>query len=348
MPTNKQRPSIEGPIDVLSRRDLLRAVGLTAGAAMLLGTRVTAAAAELRAYTSGKLALELDGTMTYLRSAEGGNAVVDVIDEPVTEDLILRKHPGGLHFEDILLQTPLAGWLPLAGWIAATLTKGPVPKSGALVYMDFNNNEIRRLEFFNAIITEVALPACDAASKDAIYLSLRLSPESTRLVGGSGKSSTAAAMATATANKNIMGSSFKLNIQGLEPACIHINKVAALTAKRGLLQSQGASVLREQAGRHFMPLDCSALSITLPEQDAGPFYAWFTDFAIKGNNSSKAERAARLEWQNVADGRTVAFADLGNLGIVRFAPVAASTGSETIARVQVDMYCETINMVLAT
>jgi len=98
-------------------------------------------------------------------------------------DGIQRKRPGGVRFEDLVLEVPFAMSPPLVAWVNATLAKGPAAKNGALVYLDFNYNEVKRLEFFNAVITEVTLPALDAAGKDAVFLTLHLAPESASLTG---------------------------------------------------------------------------------------------------------------------------------------------------------------------
>jgi hypothetical protein len=287
--------------------------------------------------------LLVDGTTTFLKSAEGGNAFADVFLEPVTEELIQRKRPEAVRFEDLLVQVPMWAIAPLASWINATLMKGPSLKNGALVYLDFNNNEVKRLEFTNAVIADVSLPACDAASQDPAYLTLRLTPDSTRLVGGNDKPTNATAGA-ATFRRSSNGA-YRLNIQGLEPACARVSKIAALSAKRALLPTSSGDP-RGTIPRQFAALDCSALRITLPEQDAGPFYAWFADFAVNGNNKSDMERAGRIEWLNPVDAKTIAIADLSNLGIVRFAPLSLNSGDQA-PRVQVDMYCESMKLAVA-
>lgn len=341
-----EQPRIERPTDGFSRRDLIRVAALSAGGAVLLGADVTARAATTStlAKAAARIALQVDEGSALVRSVEGGNTFADVLPEPPTEDLIQHKRPGAVRYDDLLVDISMTAMQPLAGWITATLAKGPVSKNGAIVYSDFNNNEVKRLEFFNAVITEITLPACDAAGKDPVYLTLRLAPESTRLVGPSGKANPAA---LAASTKFAMAGSFRLNIQGLEPACTRISKVSAISATRALVKSLSGGEKREMLPRQFAALDCSTLSITLPEQDAGLFYAWLNDFVIKGNSGPKSQRAGRLEWLNPANASTVFTADLGNLGIVRYAPLAASTAMEVIARVQVDMFCETMSLSLA-
>ena len=133
------------------------------------------------------LGLDVDGAVTPVEAIEGGNPFAEVALEPPV-DGVFRKHLSAVRFEDLIVQVPLHAALPLMGWIASALGaggKGPAAKSGAIVYLDMNFKEVKRLEFLNAIISEVTLPACDAGTRDVAYLELRLTPESTRLVGGS-------------------------------------------------------------------------------------------------------------------------------------------------------------------
>ncbi len=135
----------------LSRRDLLWRLGLTAGAATLLG-RGSAAFAAGAGYTTSRIILALDSGATGVRAVEGGNASAEVALEPVMEDLVQRKHLAGVKYEDLVLQIPLADAKPLGSWISATLTKGPTPRSGALVYLNSTLNQVKRLEFENAFL----------------------------------------------------------------------------------------------------------------------------------------------------------------------------------------------------
>jgi T4-like virus tail tube protein gp19 len=333
---------IARPVDGLSRRDLIRAVGLSAGGMALglstLGGGSTAQAA-VQSTSGVRVALELDGTVTLLKAAEGGNAFADVVLEPPTGDGVQRKRAGFVKFDDLVLQLPFVLSQPLASWINGTLAKAPSARNGALVYLNYDGNELKRLEFFNAVMTEVTLPALDVAARDPVYLTIRLAPESTRLVGPAAKAIAVASLKSAV----VLPNAFRLNIQGLEGASPWISKVGALTAKRALVPGDAGQKLKE---RQFAALDCSLLTITVAESNAGLFYAWFNDFAVNGNNAPGTERAGRLEWLAGTAKVVAAFADLSNLGIVRYALVPIASGADTIASVQVDMYCESFSLTI--
>lgn len=152
---------------VLSRRSLFRTIGVAAGGAMLLGLpkflggwAASAEAAVRSSYASGAVALELDGQFVgILVAVEGGSSFADVVPEAVGPDMIQRKRPGPPRFEDIVLDVDFSQITkPLSGWIGDTLSRGPAPKNGAIVYTDFNYKEVKRLEFMGAVITEIGTP----------------------------------------------------------------------------------------------------------------------------------------------------------------------------------------------
>lgn len=334
----------------LSRRDLFRTAGMAAGGAFLLGlpkffgggVREAEAAIKPGALTSASFALELDGQHTCsVRSAAGGNAFAELVMENIGPENIQRKRPGQVRFEDILIEVPLGEESKLlSGWIADFLAKAPTPRNGAITYADFNMNEIKRLEFTNATLTEVALPPADAMEgKSAALLTLRITPQSTRLAGPSGKKVQGI---FGIKQKSVISGNFRFNVQGLESACTRISKVQGITAKRAkAVETVGQPRLRENI---LGILDCSLVSIFLPEADAGPFYAWFDETILKGK--ANGERGALLEWLDPTLKNVVASAQLGGLGILRYAPEPVKSGTERVGLVQIDLYCETINLIL--
>jgi hypothetical protein len=336
----------------LSRRDLLQTLGLSAGGLMLFGsaellrpTVAGAAAAIGRSYAGGgPVALELDGSQSYVNSVEGGNAVATVVVETASPGMSPGKHIGGVSYEDIVLQLPFTVAPQLASWIGDTVTKGPVRKSGAISYLDLNRSEWKRLEFTDALISEIALPACDASLKNTVSLKLRLTPEVTRWVGGSGKP---AALPPPSRISVASQSNFRLNIQGLEPACPYISKIDVLTWKLPQTASP-AGQTRDYLKQAAVP-DVSPLKITVAEANAGLFYTWLDNVVIRGNTAAAdAERGGVLQLLGTDMVTVLATVQLRNLGITRYAPELYMSGVDAIGRVDVDMYCEGLSLKLGS
>lgn len=347
---NEQAKSSEyKKIQGLSRRDLFRTVGYAAGGAVLLNLPtllsglVEQAEAALKSpgVVRSNTALEIEGQFAgFLTTVDGGGVFADVIAEVTGQDMIQRKRPGPVRFEDIVVEIPVGSVeKTLASWISESLGKSPVQKNGAVIYADMNFNELKRLEFSGALLSEIVLPDADAADgKSTALLTLRLTPQSTRLTGGKGKLAGPSAKA-----KQILRSNFRFNVQGLEKSCSRIVEVEPIAVKRALLAQnilQDTRVLTKIPG----PLDCSLVRIALPEVDAGAFYSWFDEMVIKGKPN--AERAGLLEWLDPTMKNVLASAQLGGLGIVRYEPDPSKANEQKIGMVEVDMYCETITLTL--
>jgi hypothetical protein len=142
-------------------------------------------------------------------------------------------------------------------------------------------------------------------------------------------------------------SNFRLNIQGLEPACPYVSKIEAFSWKLPpAANSLGA--FREPQKLPLTP-DVSMLKITVGEANAAPFYAWLDSFVLRGIvNGPDAERGGVLQWLGLDMSTVVATAQFRNLGITRYAPELYASGAESIGRVEVDMYCEGLGLTLGT
>lgn len=334
----------------ISRRNLFRTIGLATGGAMLLGlpkflgggAGVAEAALREGFATRSTLALELDGKFVcFLESVAGGNAYAEIIQEDARSGY-RQKAQGTVKFEDLVIEASLIEEIkPLLAWINDTQTKNTEPRNGAIVYADMNYNEVKRLEFFGAMISGFAMDTADARSgKDAVGIVVTLTPQSTRLSGGKGKMQGGAPGVKA---KPALSGAFRFNIQGLEKACGRIVKVQGIGYKRSsILPPPGGT--RARLTTTGLP-QYSMINLFLPEADAAPFYQWFDDAVLKGKAGS--ERGALLEWLDPTFKATLASVQLGGLGILRYAPEPVKTSApEVVPLVQIDMYCETLTVTL--
>jgi len=211
-------------------------------------------------------------------------------------------------------------------------------KNGAVVLFDFDFKQQQRMEFFNALISEVNFPACDAGSKDAAFISLKMRPEYTRMAAttakGSQKSSSISAGQKAA---KMRAANFSLTIGDLD--CPGVTAIEAFTVKQRFTESVG-----EVRDYEFEPgaLDVSNLAVTFAENSKNIFQDWFDDFVIKGNNNQSNERNGKLEYlsANLKDVLfTVTFL---NLGIFKLERQKFEASSDRIRTVRAEMYCEQI------
>lgn len=92
-----------------------------------------------------------------------------------------------------------------------------------------------------------------------------------------------------------------------------------------------------------VPIDYSNLTFQLPERLASAFYAWHSDFVLKGKNTDNFETEGTLRWLSPTNKNTVLFSlgleQLGILSVIRL--------PEKPGYVQVEMYCEKVRPTFA-
>ncbi|MBI3078546.1 MAG: phage tail protein [Deltaproteobacteria bacterium] len=315
-------------------RRLLSGLAILCGLVLLApGTGSGATKAQDRSSVAGNFVLLLDGQVCgVLRSATGGGATADVINEARGSDWTTRKHLGSPKYEEITIQVGMDACSGLYGWIAAALNNQSSRKNGAVVTVDYDYKEISRVEFFNALISEIGFPAMDGSAKEPVYLTVKLSPEQTRRMKGGG----AKVNVGTSQQKRWLPSNFRFQIAGLDAATTRVNRIEAFTVKVKITEGGGGRDAQKQPAG----LEIPNLSFTLPESYADAVYAWHEDFVIKGNNSDGKERSGTLEWLSPDQRATYGKLNLRNIGIIR---VSSEPGTgESAKRVRVDVYVETV------
>lgn len=282
---------------------------------------------------AGRFALELDGQAAGIVAAfRGGNVVADVVEFTSGTDLIPRKSIGDLHYEEITIMAGFGMSAVFWDWVGQMVDGDSVRKNGAIVLADVDYNVVRRLEFQNALITEVGLPALDAASKDAGLLTIRFRPESTMLTPGSGKLTDA----SLAKPKPWLVSNFRLEVGTLP--CSQVDKVEELTIKQKVVEYRDGTdgQVRLLPGK----LEFPNLVPTFSALDAGPWLDFFEDFVIQGNNGQAEELGGNLELL-APDLKTVlARLQFFHLGIFRLAHEEVEPSTTDIRRFRADLYSE--------
>jgi phage tail-like protein len=285
-----------------------------------------------RGYTAGKYAIELDGVPAgWLYSAEGGHATSDVIEGGGSRPV--KKHIAGVKYEDIVLTCGTGMSKGFYEWIVACAERRYMRKNGAIVACDYNYKEMSRLEFENALITEFALPALDAASKDAAKMSIKISPELTREKTSRGGTLLSAKNAM---QKKWVPSNFRLKIDRLD--CSRVNKIDAITIKQ---QAGGNPGYLKGSG----PPQNATLVITLPEAQSKPFYEWH-QASLNRRNAAGEKRTGQLDYLS-EEMRELISLRFDDLGIKDVTPERPERGIENIRRVKAEMYYERMQLIFA-
>lgn len=296
-------------------------------------------AQSIRGTTGGKFALELEGEKGgWIREVEGGVAVADVVSEKIGSDHLTKKHVATVKYEPISFKVGSSMSSHVYEWIKRSFGYRYGRKNGAIILADFDSNEMSRLTFTNALVTEFGLPALDAASKDAALMTVKAAPEYTRRQKSNGKNkiSGSAFPIDSKKQKQWLPSNFRLDIDGLD--CSKVNKIDALVLKQKVQEH----AIGEMRDYELEPsnLEVPNLVITLAESHADLFYAWHEDFVIKGNNTEDKEKTATLQYLSANLHDVLFTVTLKNLGVFKVAPDKVEAGGDSIRRVKVEMYCE--------
>jgi hypothetical protein len=319
-----------------SRRELLRKAVLLAGGASVIAVpplgQTAFAAVQAAAFAASDFALELDRLIVApLQSAEGGFARAELINETGPGGLV-KKRLGPPRYQDLVIQLALPAPDAVRDWIGSTMNLAPKPRNGAILTFDFDRKERQRLQFTNAMVSEVVFPGCDASSRTADYLTLRLACESTAPFVGSN-----AAPAERLATPKVwMPSNFRLAIAAID--CSGVSKIESFGVKPAVQQGPGSNA--KDAARAPGRIEFSNLTLHVSEAHVAGFYGWYQEMVIKGNSSDAAERQGSLEFIDPSQKQVLQRVNFQNLGILDFSPEKMVVGKEATRRVRIELYCE--------
>ena len=286
--------------------------------------------------TAQGFALELGGVnQGFVQSFEGGSAFGDVVVDKMDVDHIAHKHLAGVKYEDITVTVGTGMGKELYEFVKTAFDQQDVGRDMTFKRADSNQNVTWEMDVFQTLVTAVEFPLLDAASKkDVGGLTIKFSPEYTRVKQGSGKLS----QARRTKPKQWITSNFRLTIPGLD--CTRVSKIGAMSLTMDLVNDQVGEHRDPQ--RHAGPLHVPNLVVTLSEQGAQTFTDWHESFVIEGKNSQDQEKEGTLELL-AADMKEVLFTlTFHGLGIFRLAADKYGAGNEAVSTLTAEMYCETM------
>jgi phage tail-like protein len=289
---------------------------------------------DVRSYVAGTFQLKLDGVESgFIKSVDGGAITAEVINEAIGPAPYVKKHVGPPRYEDFTMEIGL--WMARAvyDWIQASLQMNYQRKNGSIVAYDYNLEARSEHEFFNALITEVSFPKLDGASKDQCYMTVKFSPELTRMKKAAGK----ATLPPVRASQEMwLASNFRLEIAGLD--CTRVSAVESFTIKQTAVSDDigDSRDYRKEPGRIEFP----NLTITLAETGAQTWLDWFEDFVVKGNNGDDREKTGALIFLAPNRQSEIGRVHFFNMGIFKLAATKGDANQEQIRRVTAHLYCE--------
>lgn len=232
----------------------------------------------------------------------------------------------GVKYEEISFQCGTGMSKSLYAWLQAG-PDGATRRSGALV-----DATGERIEFTNALITELGMPALDATSKDPAWITVKARPESTRRTLGARLKT---ALAPPTAWK-WLPANFVLRIDGLDELGPQVERIEALTIRPKVVRDSLALQWEHPARAD---VEAPNLVLTLAESAASVFWEWH-EASLAQRASGRAGSLSYL----ADDGATELFVvQLLGLRPLRALPETLEAGAAR-PRVKAELYCEELRL----
>jgi hypothetical protein len=215
-------------------------------------------------------------------------------------------------------------------WIKASFDAQYTRKNGAIVSAaDVSYKATTRLEFRDALVTEVGFPACDAASKDMGTLRVTMRSSMMRVTSAP-QATTPAAASAPPADAGWPASHFRLKIDGLDDVTAHVERIEPFVVR---WTHPGGPVAAVQVEPISIEVPDLVIHFNSSKADAA---RWQNAFVIDGNNDESKEKSGTLEYL-AANGRDVLFKlDLRGIRAVKLTP--EDVAGQNIRRVKTDLH----------
>jgi hypothetical protein len=295
---------------------------------------------DARSYNAGRFLLSLDETPSLLKDFDGGNIKSEVATIKVSSDKVALKTNTTLKFEPFTINIGMSMGKPLAEWIKATLDLSHMRKNGYIVAANTDGEAMGYRHFRDALITEITVPALDAASKEPAFFTCKFDAEEITYAKGdkaklSGKVN--------VKQKAWLTSNFRVKIGDMP--CTRISKVDSFTIKQGITEDpSGEQRIPEKVACN---VEFPNLKITFSSIDAPKWEEWFTDFCIKGNNGNDKELQGSIEFLSPATKDTLGTIDLFQIGIFSLNAVKLESDKAGVAQHVAELYVEKMAFNLA-
>ena len=292
-----------------------------------------------RAYVGNRFYLDLDRAPAgWLLTSEGGQASTESVNERLAGGHPVRKHAGNVKVDDISITCGAAMSKPFYEWLAKSLAYDYTRKDGAIVTCDYDYQELARLDFAEALIAEVGLPALDASSKEPGKFNLKIATEYTEMKYSQGNA-TYQAPIFPEKQKRWTAANFRLQIDGMDTK--RVLKVDAITIKQNIVENAIGERLMYQ--KEPAQIDFPSLIITIPENDIEPWYKWHKSFVMDGQSAPENEKSGSLAFLQSNIGNPELFSlSFSNLGIIKFTPDKHESSSDKLRYVRIEMYCKSM------
>ena len=173
--------------------------------------------------------------------------------------------------------------------------------------------------FYEALITEIGLPAVDAASKEACKFTIKMAPEWTEIKHSSGTQSMLPAPKDTEKQKRWQAANFRFVVDGMNTQ--RVNKVEALTIKQNVVDNAVGErlIFKRNPPRSTSPTSSSPSQKSTPS----PSTSGMTTSSPRGKSDPANEKNGHLEYLKPDVAGVLFTVDFFGLGIIKFNPEKA-------------------------
>jgi hypothetical protein len=287
-----------------------------------------------RSFTSGRFALDVGGyNVGFLKKFSGMAMEADIVANDLGPDNEQKKHVSNIKWTAGKATVGIGMGKGMYDWIKQSFDKSYSMKNGWLVSGDFNYKAQTRLDFEDALITEVVVPKLDGSSKDAAYFDITFEPERVRWSKG-GQEDIRSNIGVK--QKAWLCSNFRYEMEPLPTS--RVASIDSFTWK--------CAIAADQIGIHREPTKHPA-KVTVPDLKVSismaDHQAWADDarkWFIDGNHEDGNEYTGRIVFLGPDMKKELGDITLTHVGFKKFSKDDLEANSEKIARFQVELYVE--------
>jgi hypothetical protein len=290
-----------------------------------------------RSFTAGRFALDVGGyNVGFLKKFSGMAMEADIVANDLGPDVQQKKHVSNIKWTAGKATVGIGMGKGMYDWIKQSFDKSYSMKNGWLVSGDFNYKAQTRLDFEDALITEVTVPKLDGSSKDAAYFDITFEPERVRWAKGGQEDIRAN---VGPKQKAWLCSNFRVEIgDGKVLPCSRIASVDSFTWKCAIAADQ-IGIHREPT-KHPAKVTVPDLKLSISMADHQPWADLAKKWFVDGHHEEGDETTGRIVFLGPDMKKELGEINLERVGFKKFSKDDLEANSEKIARFSVELYIE--------
>jgi len=227
-------------------------------------------------------------------------------------------------------------------WIRASFRRDYATKSGAFIAGDFNYKATHRIDFMNALITEVTLPKLDGSSKEPAFVEVSFEAEDARHTKAGGEDIKGD---YGVKQKAFLPSCFRFDLAGLTDACKRVATIDAITWKQSVVADQiGAPRI---LNKHPCKVTVGDCKLSISSADHEPWRQWAEAWFINGKSLQEHHKDGSITFLAPDMSTEIGTLQLKGCGLKKFSDEPFEANSEKVKRFNVELYIEELDFIPA-